>query len=359
MNFYWNTFGVLNLFLDLGITGVFFLGIFINRKIQPAKMAFTVVRQAALGTIFLWTLAGLFLGGIIGFALIARTFWTLFTAAIPLVLAVYAVRRRKWLLFIPAALLVMFKYYGEVFEPNNLEVEYAVIAVKGLKKPVKIAHISDLQTDDLRAMHNRVLHVVNGYGPDFIFFTGDVMNHPSLEEKIKTYLKGFKSRHGAFFVSGNVDQLLNMRELFSDTGFEYLDTNYRKVKLEAGTIGIIGLGLDDFSDKKSLGQMLKKMGKSDIAILLSHVPDAIETTAGLPVNILFSGHTHGGQMCLPWFGPIFTMSGVPRKIAAGGIHKVNNLYVIVSRGLGLEGHLSPRVRTFCRPHIILLELKPE
>lgn len=358
MNFYWNAFGLVNLGLDLGITGTFFAVIFINRRMQPGKPVFTIVRQAALGTVLLWILNGLFVSGIIGFSLVARTFWTLFTAAIPLVLVFYATRTKKWILCLPALLLVAFKYYGEVIEPNRLEVEHAVIAVKGLKKSVKIAHISDLQTDGLRVMHNEVLAAVNGYGPDFIFFTGDVLNHASLKEEIKSYLKSFKSRHGGFFVSGNVDGLLDLRDFFKDTSFQYLDGDYAKIKLEAGTVGIAGLGLEDYSDKILLGKILAKLGKTDATLLLCHVPDALTTAEGLPVNVLFSGHTHGGQVCLPWFGPIVTLSHVTRYIAAGGVHTVGGLYVVVSRGLGLEGHIAPRVRTFCRPQILLLELRP-
>jgi hypothetical protein len=358
MNFYWNVFGPVNLALDLAIAGTFFLFIFLNGRLQPSKHLFTIVRQAGLGAVFLWVLAGLFIGGIIGFSLIARVFWTLFTAALPLVLVFYALRTKKRALLVPALLLLAFKYYGEVFEPNRLEAEHAAIAVKGLRTPVKIAHISDLQTDGLRAMHGEVLNAVNGYEPDFIFFTGDIMNHPSLGPEIKAYLAEFKSRHGSFFVSGNVDQLLNMREFFKCTGFEYLDRDHRKIRIEAGTIGVIGLGLDDFADRKALEDLLAKTGRTNANLLLSHLPDALGTAAGLPVDVLFSGHTHGGQVCLPWFGPLVTMSGVLRGIAAGGIHKIDSLHVAVTRGLGLEGHIAPRVRLFCRPHIFLIELIP-
>jgi hypothetical protein len=54
-----------------------------------------------------------------------------------------------------------------------------------------------------------------------------------------------------------------------------------------------------------------------------------------------------------------TLSRVPRRIGAGGLHRVDGLRVIVSRGLGLEGHIAPRLRTFARPHLLLVELVPE
>jgi hypothetical protein len=359
MEFYWNAFGVVNLLLDLAIVGIFFLFIFFNARLQPSKNTFAIVRQAALADLLLWVLCGLFVGGIVGVALIARTFWTLFTVAMPLLLTFYAINNKKRLFLVPALLLMVCKYYGEVFEPSRLEVEHAVISVKGLKESVRIAHISDLQTDGLRGMHGKVLAAVNGYAPDFIVFTGDVMNHPSLQGEIGAYLHKFKSRHGSFFVSGNVDHLPDMREFISGAGFEDLDRNYRKIKLPAGNIGVVGLGLEDFSDQAVLKEMLGKLGKTDATILLSHLPDTLRIAQGLPVTVQFSGHTHGGQVCLPFFGPVLTLSHVARAIAAGGVHKVGGLYVVVSRGLGMEGHVSPRVRAFCRPHLILLELKPE
>lgn len=358
MSFYWNNFGPVNLGLDLAIVLSFLLLARVNRGLQGGKGWWTILRQAALGAIALWVMAGLYVGGIIGVALIARCFWTLFTVALPLLLVLSAVRRARYLLFAPALLIVGFKYYGEILEPGWVEVERAVITVDGIKAPLKVTHISDMQTDGLRPMHQAVLSAVNGYSPDFIFFTGDILNHAAIETRIKEYLGGFKSRSGSFFVEGNVDGLLNLPEFLAGTGFVLLDDDYRKVSSDAGTVGIAGLGLDSFADLPLMKKLLHGIGKADVTLLLSHVPDAYPNAAELGVDAVFSGHTHGGQVCLPWFGPVLTMSGVPRKIAAGGMHMVKGTYVLVSRGLGLEGHVSPRVRLFCRPHIFLLEIRP-
>jgi len=359
MNLYWNAFGAVNLVLDLAIAAVFFGLVYMNSRLQPSKATLTICRQAILVTLLVWILAGLFVGGIIGFSLIARTFWTLLTAAVPLLLVFYAVRLKKAALIMPALLLVAFKYYGEVYEPRNLEVQRASLPVKGLKGSLRIAHISDLQTDGLGRLHQEVLAAVNGYEPDLILFTGDVRNHPSLDAPVRDYLGGFKSRYGAFFVGGNVDGLLDTAELFKGTAFRSLDGDYKKIKTGAGNIGLVGLGLEDSVYRGALEGLLGKLGPTEATLLLSHVPDALRITQGLPVTALFSGHTHGGQMCLPWAGPIFTLSGVDRKIAAGGIHPLGGLYVVVSRGLGMEGHIAPRARTFCRPQVLLLDLKPE
>lgn len=359
MSFYWNYFGPMNLGLDVAITLSFFLAARVNRGLQGDKGWWTILRQAALFTALLWVMAGVYVEGIVGVALIARCFWTLFTVALPLLLLYFAVRRSNYLLLLPALLLVGFKYYGEAVEPGWLEVERAVIYAEGLSAPLKVAHISDLQTDGLRPMHREVLRAVNGYAPDFIFFTGDILNHTSVKTQIKEYLGAFKSRRGAFFVGGNVDGQLNIGDFLAGTGFVLLDDDYRKIDTGAGTVGITGLSLYNFANGPLLKKLLRAMGKADLTLLLSHVPDAYPNAAELGVDAVFSGHTHGGQVCLPWFGPVLTMSGVPRAIAAGGIHLVGSTHVVVSRGLGLEGHVSPRVRFLSRPHVILLEIKPK
>lgn len=358
MDFYWNAFGWVNLGLDMAITGSLFGLIYINRRIQSTRSLITICRQAVLGVFLLWVCCGLFVGGIIGFSLIARTFWIVITVGAPILLIYYSRRLKKNVLLIPAMLLIGLKVYGEVYEPGALEVQRAVVGVRGLKAPLKIAHISDLQTDGIGSMQERALETVNNYKPDLILFTGDVMNHPSLGAEIHSYLGRFKSRYGAFFVDGNVDTQLNIPELFRGTDFENLAGKYKRIETSAGTIGVVGLTLDDFGFRKGLEDLLSKLGHTDVTLLLSHVPDAMRITDGLPISFLFSGHTHGGQACLPWVGPLVTLSGVPRTIAAGGIHKVGALNVVVSRGLGMEGHIAPRIRTFCRPQVLLLELKP-
>lgn len=349
----------MNLGLDLGMLLTFFMLARINRGLQKGKGWWPILRQAALFSTLLWVAAGRYVGGIVGVALIARCFWTMFTAALPLLLLYFAVRRSNYPLLLPALLILGFKYYGEVLEPGRVEIERAVIYAEGISAPLKVAHISDLQTDGLRPMHGDVLGAVNGFAPDFIFFTGDILNHTTVETQIKEYLGGFKSRSGSFFVGGNVDGQLNLPEFLAGTGFVFLDDAYRKVRGDAGTVGIVGLGLDSFADRPLLKNLMRDMGKADLTLLLSHVPDAYPTAASSGVAAVFSGHTHGGQVCLPWFGPVMTLSRVPREIAAGGIHLVNDMYVIVSRGLGMEGHISPRVRLFCRPHLILLEIRPK
>jgi predicted MPP superfamily phosphohydrolase len=94
-----------------------------------------------------------------------------------------------------------------------------------------------------------------------------------------------------------------------------------------------------------------------IRILLSHRPDAV---LGLEqssrVDLTVAGHTHGGQVVVPGFGPLMTMSEVPRDVARGGLHRLMGNPIYVSPGVGMERRQAPQVRLFARPSVGVLEL---
>jgi predicted MPP superfamily phosphohydrolase len=73
--------------------------------------------------------------------------------------------------------------------------------------------------------------------------------------------------------------------------------------------------------------------------------------------LLVAGHTHGGQVQIPFFGPPITLSRVPRSVAAGGFHSLDGRAIYVSRGIGNERGWAPRVRFLAPPEVSLLTLE--
>ena len=95
----------------------------------------------------------------------------------------------------------------------------------------------------------------------------------------------------------------------------------------------------------------------DVRILISHMPDPIlELKPNTRIDLLIAGHTHGGQVQLPFFGPPITLSRIPRRAAAGGLHELNGRCVYVSRGVGCERGQAPRLRFLCPPEISILDV---
>lgn len=306
-----------------------------------------------------WILFGAFEGTIWGFCLIARACWTGATVAAPFAGAVAAFRSRRPRWLIPAVALVAFKWWGEVGEPANLEIQRVTIEVAGLKTPVRIAHFSDLQTDGIRAMELHARAAANVFEPDFVVFTGDVLNHPSLVPSVYEYLSGFQARRAKLFVGGDVDGGLDRAVFAARTGFEWLDGSVKTFTVGHTRLAMLGYRLRDYRRGAAFAESLVQLsGKADVRIALSHRPDAAFGLQGLPVPLLFSGHTHGGQVVIPGFGPPVTLTDVPREVAAGGVHRFAGMTIVLARGLGWEGQIAPRVRLFCRPHLILAELVP-
>lgn len=285
--------------------------------------------------------------------------WTSFSVFLPLFFFSFAIMKRKYFLLFLSVLIIFFKLYAEKIEPNRLEVQKIQIRTGKVSKKLRITHISDLQTDDIRDLHQKVRDYSNEFEPDLILFTGDAINHISVLPDAESWLAGFQRKESSFFVSGNVDGILDLEKFTANSGFRFFDAQSEILNIGGNRIGLIGLGLSDWNNRELIQNLSRKIEGSDIKILISHYPDSIFHSENTGIDLILAGHTHGGQVCLPFFGPVITLSKVPRSIAAGGLHHYNGIDIIVSRGLGMEGHISPRIRILNRPHLVLLEILPE
>jgi predicted MPP superfamily phosphohydrolase len=365
MTFVSSPFFLQHLFFDVAITAT---ALFFSWRLQSLvgargeRRAWALAAAAVAGGacgLAPWLILGGFDGTIWGFSLAARAVWTGATVAAPAAAAVASFRSRRALWLLPTVLLVGLKWWGEVGEPANLEIERATIVIPGLKGPVRIAHISDLQTDGIRPMELRARAAANDFGADVVVFTGDVMNHPAVKAAAYGYLAGFSARNAKLMVGGDVDGGLDRAAFESGTGFEWIDGKVRAVAVGPARVAFLGFGLRDFQKGAAFAERLVRLsGSPDARVALSHRPDAAFSLKGLPVPLLFSGHTHGGQLVIPGFGPPVTLTRVPRIVAAGGVHVFEGMTIALARGLGWEGHIAPRVRLFCRPHVLLVELVP-
>jgi predicted MPP superfamily phosphohydrolase len=93
-------------------------------------------------------------------------------------------------------------------------------------------------------------------------------------------------------------------------------------------------------------------------LFLYHTPDLILEAAGTGrVDLYCAGHTHGGQVALPVYGALVTLSKFGKKYESG-LHREGQTSLYVTRGVGMEGGSAPRVRFFARPEITVIELAP-
>jgi predicted MPP superfamily phosphohydrolase len=272
------------------------------------------------------------------------------------------------LLPLAAALLLGAAYaYAYHWEPRQLVVRRYPLG-QG-ETVLRIAHLSDLQTHRIGAHERRALLAARALQPDLVAFTGDYLQ-PRLDGDLTGATRDLRRllaeldlrpRYGFYAVAGDVEDPVHWRELFAGLPVECLDDESRTLPLADGRrLTVIGLAnaTSRGRDPATLAAVLDRAPPGDLRLLLAHRPDCIAALPGTAgVDLLLAGHTHGGQVVVPFFGPPITLSRLPRRHAAGGLTRYGPTWLHVSRGIGMERLTAPQIRFFCPPEISLIELR--
>ena len=286
---------------------------------------------------------------------------TLMLASMRLVAAVFPF---PWniLLQILGTLLVI---YGFWIEPHRIQVTRQIYHSPKLTadKPLRVLQLGDLHVERITGREQQLLELVRSLAPDLILFTGDFLNlsyldDPVTHEHARMILGELRAPLGAYAVIGSpaVDKPEVIEQLLSDLSIRWLRND--KVTLDHGgeTIDLVGVSCTHrpYADAIALDAVLD--GKSDrFTILLYHSPDLAPEAAQRGIDLQLSGHTHGGQICLPWFGSLYAGSLYGKRFESGR-YQLDEMTLYVSRGIGLEGKAAPRVRFLCPPEIVLWEI---
>ncbi len=285
--------------------------------------------------------------------------WVMFLH-IPLFFAVVSLslirRKCKWTLVVLGISLVIIAVGVDavLVEPNWLEVTHYEIRSDKITEPVRVVVIADIQTDTVGDFEENILRLVKEAEPDLILFAGDYLQLEDLDlyrqesEKFREQLlqAGLKPKLGMYAVQGNHEHGRPWKGMFEGTGVElraYTDT------IDLGEVSLTCLKFED-----SFHRDLEVESQRDFHIVLGHSPDF--SMGGIGADLLVAGHTHGGQVQLPFVGPLVTFSQVPRGWASGFTEIMPGKYLLVSRGLGVEHNGAPKIRFFCRPELAIIDL---
>lgn len=268
-----------------------------------------------------------------------------------------------------ALLLLLVYWEGYWHGPSNLQVrQYQLDLSHG--HPVgrlRIVHLSDVQSEQFGRFQERALQRAKSLNGDLIAFTGDYAQQgiwpdkQQAREEFNALLRkvDFHSRLGAFAVQGDCEADREWPSMFQGTGIRCLHNDCATVSLPGGrTLAVVGLsvraGYDD--NPAPMEAALARAPRGALRIMLSHRADFVQHLAGKgAVDLVLAGHTHGGQVVIPFYGPPVTLSSLPRRFA-GGFHYYDDIPLLVSRGIGMERATAPQVRLFCPPEICVLDL---
>jgi predicted MPP superfamily phosphohydrolase len=202
----------------------------------------------------------------------------------------------------------------------------------------------------------RVVHIINELNPDILFFTGDFVevwyNWPELAVPQLRELKA--PRGGKWAVLGNHDLMSQKKviQAFQDSHFQVLQNSNGAIIHNQERIYVAGLE-DALDASPNFEKALLGLSAQDCVLLLAHEPDIADISSRYPISAQFSGHSHGGQVRLPFYGPLVTQKMATKYV--DGLYYVgeSRMPLYVNRGIGTT---KVPVRFFCRPEITVFNL---
>ena len=265
-----------------------------------------------------------------------------------------ALRRARVAVYALAGLGVACAAYARLVEPYWPEVTHARVESAKLSRPIRIAHISDVHSDPVARLEPRLPDLIAAERPDVIVFTGDAINSPDGAANFRTLMKRLAAIAPTYAVRGNWDVWYwSGIDLFGGTGVTELSGTAVQLPGRAD-VWIAGVPVGELD---AVPGMLDAIPRGAVSLFLYHYPDEIEDVARRGVDLYLAGHTHGGQVALPLYGALVTLSRHGKRFESG-LYRVGGTALYVNRGIGMEGGSAPRVRFMARPEVTIIELEP-
>ncbi len=289
-------------------------------------------------------------------------------------------------------------------EPRLLLTSYHSIPISNLPREfdgLKVCQISDLHFSALSSQNflDRIIKRIDSLEPDLIVFTGDFLSYSMLQEteRLKAFLRALEAPLGVFAIFGNhdyaeyvslakdgrfrrvsshlpsimrglarlfsvndmaesgaivrnpINELEDLKTLIQDAGVRLLHNETVQIGKKNALMNLTGLG-DYMTGQCQPQDAFTNYNSLIPGIVLSHNPDSYDLLQHYPGDLLLFGHTHGGQVNLPYIWKRVTP--IKNKVLKSGLFNIDNRYLYVNRGLGATFPF----RWFAPPEIAILEL---
>lgn len=226
---------------------------------------------------------------------------------------------------------------------------------------LRVLHISDLHLRPGSELAYELPELVAGVPHDFVLYTGDFIDDDDGIPAVASILARMPRGEGAYAVLGNHDyrplgrsygfnDVARLRAALANVGIKVLDNTAHPVC--GGELFIAGVD-DPATDRDDLARALSGVPDGACALLLAHSPDIVLRLGPHRPGLILAGHTHGGQVRLPFVGPVITESRLPRAEVMG-LREHHGVPTFVSRGIGYSG-LNLRFR--CPAEVALITLR--
>lgn len=271
-------------------------------------------------------------------------------------------RLRKLLFFsiLFVLIIILVILYSYFFGTRGLIVKEYKVINENLPDEfygLKVVHISDIHYGKHfnKGKLEKVVNKINEINPDIVVLTGDLVDN-TLDEtevsELKDLLSKITSKVGKYAITGNHDyKYKNWEYIIKDSGFTNLNDTYNIIYGKKSKIMISGISTNLYGEKKvkdKLQSSIKYDETNDIdyKILLIHEPDYIDEISDISYDLILSGHSHDGQVKIPFIGALYTPVGSKKYYK--NHYTINTSELFISSGLGTS---VLNLRLFNKPSI--------
>ena len=280
-------------------------------------------------------------------------------------------KKKRMIVFAVVATILLGLIIWTTWGNTALELNRYTISSDRLPKAFdgyRIAHVSDLHNTEMGKDNEKLLDMLRETEPDIIAITGDIIDSRNTNIDIALqFTKAAMEIAPCYYVTGNhearVSEYDELKAGLTEQGVVVLEDATTEISLDGDTITLIGVNDPSYQTDYLFGVSETVMNgnlqeisdeENGFTVLLSHRPELFEIYADNNMDLVLSGHAHGGQFRLPFVGGLVAPNqGLFPKYDAG-LYTEENTNMVVSRGIG--NSILP-FRFNNRPEVILIELK--
>ena len=345
---------------------------------RPRRWAFHPIALAPLYAFLAGNFTFLLLAFVLHRDLTIRLVYDTNTLVFPVLFALAAIarialrvpRRRLtavWLL--AAVLLASIRVYATHIEPHNLQLREVVIHSEKIDRPFTLLHMSDIQSGGIGPYEKKVFKQIRTLNPDLILHTGDLLQprggltRKGELPKLAALFDTLDPPLGMFTVEGESDTALVDFPPERLGGIRFLNSEVAELRTGNLHIRLLGFSLPHAYKRQAVpltlvDEWLAASPPDAITIALGHRPDFIPPLLDKPIDLCLAGHTHGGQVRVPFIGPLTTASGTPKEWSRG-YRELGQTRINVSAGIGASHFMGlPSIRFNCPPEMTLIRFEP-
>jgi predicted MPP superfamily phosphohydrolase len=252
------------------------------------------------------------------------------------------VATHRFSLAVAGAACIAYGYGAEPYWPAVIQVKIPSSRLPRGSRSLRIVHISDLHSDPKPRLEERLPGLIAAENPDVIVYTGDSINSPAALPVIRRLMTRLAGIAPNFAVKGNWDSWYwRDVDLFGGTGARELAGRAESLDVGNRRVWIAGIGV---GHEHLAEGALREVPAGSPTLFLYHYPypDVIPAGLAAAVDLFCAGHTHGGQVALPFYGAIITLSEYGKKYESG-LYRDEGTWMYVNRGIGMEGGGAPQI----------------